>query len=334
MDGETQATNSEPAQQIPAASSNGRTSDFGSDNSGSNPEVASTENVSQETPQNENKPAGFDPVELNKEQQERFNRVYGNMKKYENKFKDQEQANQILIDRLNELQNGQQQIVSHLQVGDFQEAENTLKAQRDVAWREGKVELYNEANDKLAELKAQKIAQKFLSERDQKTQKIQQVVPLPQRQISGDDAINNAVQTGVVTSDEANIYRSWMNQRDPNGNSLRPWVNSGDIRNSKAALIGRAVFEDPDNAGKSFAEKLKEIDKMMGVQPMQTNGQNVLGNGNLTRGKQTNNIKLSPEIERIAIRTKFGGPKAKSDQDHIDAWKRAAQKSQSKGASR
>lgn len=55
----------------------------------------------------------------------------------------------------------------------------------------------------------------------------------------------------------------------------------------------------------------------MGVK--QNNPQNVLG-GNLTRPQKTNTIKLSPEIERMAILKKFGGPKAKSDAEHVKAY--------------
>lgn len=289
------------------------------------------ESVSHETQQTENteaKPAGFDPVEFTPAQLERFNRVYGNMKRYEGKFKEQEQANHILADQLRQVMDGQQQIVSHLQVSDFQEAEGRLAADRDAAWTKGDVNAFNAANDKLHEIKTQRL----LAAQQQKNQPKPQVQQ--QRGVDGERIVNGALDKGSLDSAEANIARSWMAETDQSGSLKRPWTQQTDPRNYSAALEAQAVFNSPLYADKSMVDKLREVDRRMGIQTQQQGGQSVLPAGNLTRPSKTNNIKLSPEIEKLAIRTKFGGPKAKSDQDHIEAWKRAVTKSQSKGATR
>ena len=87
-----------------------------------------------------------------------------------------------------------------------------------------------------------------------------------------------------------------------------------------AAIEGQAVFNNPSFASKPFAEKLREIDRRMGVANKQATGSNVLSGGNLTRGNRANTIKLTPYQEKIAVKTKFAGP-GKSSQEHLEAYK-------------
>jgi len=268
--------------------------------------------------QPQERPTGFDPVEFTPEQKARVDRIYGNMKRYESKWKEQEQANEILIQKFNELSQNQQQIVTHLQTSDYHDAETRLRADRDAAWQKGDMQAYNKANDELGDIRIKKA-----------TAAIQQVQPKPQQQprnLNGQDVVNGALDRGHVNNAEASVVNAWMGETDSNGEFKRPWVNADDPRNLEASRVAEAVLVSPMFANKPMAEKLKEIDRRMGVQ--NSPGQNVLPAGNLTRTRQNNTIKISPEIERIAIRTKFGGPNAKSDQDHIDAWKRAVSKSQ------
>lgn len=295
------------------------------------PAPSETQEVSRETTQEttedqESKPSGFDRVEFTPEQKQRVDRIYGNMKRYENDSKEQRALNERLVQTLTDLQQSQHQIVNHLQVSDFQEAEGRLSSERDAAWGRGDINAYNTANDKLNEIKVQKL----LSDREKRTQPRQQPVPQKPSGVNGDRIVNDGLERSTVTNVEANIAKSWMVETDPSGNLKRPWTNESDPRNYAAALEGQAVFNSPQWADKPIADKLREIDRRMGTQNVQA-GQNVLPAGHLTRPSQNNNIKLSPEIEKIAIKTKFGGPKAKSDQDHIDAWKKAVLK-QSKGA--
>lgn len=289
-------------------------------------EATSTDNT-ENTSEPHNKPAGFEAVEFTKEQQERVNRIYGNMKRYENDAREMRNLNAQLATEITNLTAGQQQIVSHLQVNNFQDAENSLRSDRDSAWKRGDMDAYNTANDKLGEIRTKKALTEI-----QPKQTAQQ--PPQPRGLDAGRLVNRALEKSDLSSAEANIAKAWMSETDDTGNLKRPWTQENDQRNYAAALEGQAVFNSPQWVDKPIGEKLKEIDRRMGIkQQNNSGGQNVLSAGNLTRGTRTNNITLTPDIERVAIRTKFGGPSAKTDQDHVEAWKKAVAKSH-KGASR
>lgn len=326
MEGEAQASEastSEPAQQ-PAVSSNGRTAEFESANSGSSPETASNETDNQTS---DGKPQGFDKVEFTPEQLARVNRIYGNMKRYESGFREQEELNRNLVAEITRIQSDQQKIVSHLQTTDFSDAEVRLKSERDSAWGKGDVNAFNDANDKLNEIRVEK----KLIEAQRKTQ------PQPQQQrpsTDGQALLNRARSQGELNASEETAVQSWMGETDANGNLRRPWTSTGDPRNYSAALEAQSVLNNPLYATKPLTEKLKEIDRRMGLQTAQPQT-NVLSGGNLTRGKPTSNIKLDPKIEDLAVRMKFAGKDPKlTAQDHIGAWKKAVEKSQAKGSKR
>lgn len=325
MEGEAQISSSEPAQTAPIVS----------DQSTSQEATVSHESEPSQSQEGGLRPEGFDKVEFTPEQKARVDRIYGNMKRYENDAKELREHNQKLIDAVNNLYQGQTQIVSHLKGNDFQEAETRLTEKRQDAWSKGDVNAFNEANDKLHEIKTQRLLA------DQEARR--QPVPQPQTQqqtpkLGGERIVNRAIDQGEISSTDATIARSWMSETDNSGNLKRPWTSESDPRNYAAALEGQAVFNSPLFANKSVAEKLREIDRRMGLMENQNAGQNVLPSGNLTRGKQSNNlasIKLDPKIEDLAVRQKFAGRDPKfTAQDHIDAWKKAVIKSQPKQGAR
>lgn len=324
MEGEIQVTESTPV--------------TSSDAPAPNQEVTqSNETTSHETSQSatavDSKPAGFDPVDVSTATPEqikaRIDRLYANVKRGEGETRELREQNRQLMQSLEQLYQGQNQIVSHLQTTDYQEAEGRLQGDRDNAWKAGDLAGYHKANDALVEIRAQKaFDQKMAKQQPQKQTSVQQP-------ISGERLVNTAIQRGEIDPAETNIARSWMGETDSSGNIKRSWTQEGDPRNYEAALIGKAVFESPLYSNKSMVEKLKEIDRRMGMPvQQQSGGQNVLGTGNLTRGNQRSNIKLTDVERTIAIRTKFAGSKAKSDEDHAAAYLQAKIKSQPKGASR
>lgn len=304
-------------------------------------ENVSQEITQQEQPQQDGKPEGFDRVELPPEAQKRFDRVYGNMKRYETDAKELREINQQLINTVQQLYQGQQDIVSHLQVSDYQEAEQRLSSERDAAWQKGDIKAYNSASDQLSELKIKK----NLAERERTAPPKAASQPQQQPQgMAGERIVNRALEQNELTSVDANIAKAWMAETDTTGNLKRSWTQQNDPMNYAAALEGQAVFNSPMWANRPIADKLREIDRRMGIQQAQAmGGQNVMPGGNLTRGKPTNTIKLNPDIERVAIRTKFAATNPKltsqqraalTDRDHVEAWKQVVYKSQSKGAKR
>lgn len=287
-------------------------------------QTPSTENSTDTS--TEGKPEGFDRVEFTQEQLSRVNRIYGNMKRYETDSKELREINQKLIETVNQLNTGQQQIVSHLQTSDFTDAESRLKSARQDAWAKGDVNAFNDANDQISEIKVKKAL--LDSQRRQQPEVRQQ-----QPTTDGQALLQRARAAGELNGNEDTTVQAWMGETDQSGNLKRPWTSTGDSRNYAAALEAQSVLNNPLFSNKPLTEKLKEIDRRMGLQTTQTSQTNVLSGGNLTRGKPTSNIKLDPKIEDLAVRMKFAGKDPKlTAQDHVNAWKRAVEKS--KGSKR
>lgn len=274
----------------------------------------------------ENGYEGKNFVEFSPEQKKRLDQISRKAGHAEREASELRDINQRLLRTVDQLQNDQGQIISHLQNKNFSDAESQLSAQRQAAWDKGDVTAYNAANDKLNEIKISKaLAEQNKPRTVTPTQ--QQVMGQP---VSGGDVLNVALQRGEISPDEAVVYQSWASETDDFGNLKRPWVNQADIRNSNAAVVGRAVFTSPVYANKTWAEKLREVDRLMGLPASQTPQQGVLPAGqsrNLTGANKTSNVKLTPYQEQVAVRTKFGGSKAKTDDDHKEAYRQAVIKS-------
>lgn len=262
------------------------------------------------------KPEGWDQAEFNPEQLKRFNRVYKEMKDYQRETSDLRAVAKQQFEIIEELRQGQSKIVNYLQEDDYQKAENTLKSQRKEAYDRGDLNTVDEINDRLADIKIQK---KLSAQ--QQVQQVKQPQPIQYRGVDGDDIVNRAVQAGAITPSDADIYKSWQSETDVNGNPLRPWINESDPRNIAAATEGRAVFNNPAFKNKSFAEKLREIDRRMGTSNNNFSSQGVLQSSNLTRTQKSPTVKLTQNQEHIALRTQFAG-RGKTPQEHIEAYRK------------
>lgn len=283
---------------------------------------SSTDTVSENTDANESSEEGakYQPnshdnkVEFTPEQQKRFNQVFAKASKAERELGEFKEIASQQAQVLSDLQRGQQTIVNHIQETNYVDTENSLKQQRQAAYAKGDFGTVDAINDRLNDLRVEK---KF----SERSKPVLQNNIVQQPAISGEDIINTSVRTGAISPQDAEAYRSWANELDENGSFIRPWVNEHDMRGSTAAIEGRAVFANQSYANMTFAQKLMEIDKRMGVKPKMSQQLGVLPSGNLTRGGKNSNIQLSPEIEKVAIRSKFAGP-GKSNQEHIDAYRK------------
>lgn len=326
MDGEAQVTTSEPANTAPPLAAETTTD---------------TENVSHESSQQEhsNKPSGFDPVDIPTELKPRFDRVYGNMKRYEAQLKQTKDDNKQLMAAFEALQNDQKQIINHLNTSDYKDNETRLTAERQAAWDKADIIGFNKANDALLEIKARKI----VSEAIPKQQPEEQIKPngyMNGKRMPVADAVNMAVENGEIDVQDATIFKAWESQVDDGGMKMRGWTDPAHPLNQAAAIEGRAVFENPAFKNKPFAEKLREIDRRMGLQTQTSQNNSVLGSGNLTRGNRQPKVDLSPQIEKMAIRTKFAAnnPKltpqqkaALKDSDHVEAYRQVMIRNLTKG---
>lgn len=284
-------------------------------------------NPPSEPVQNNEKPAGWDMVEIPAEIKPRFDRIYGNMKRYENETKELRDINQRLLSTVNQLEQNQSKIVDHIQGKDFETAESQLMQQRKEALAKGDLDTFEALSDKITDIKLEKKLAKNAPRPVQ--QQLQQQI-----NVSQEAMVETLVNKGVFTQDDAQIYRSWVGEADESGMAKRDWLNPKHPLNIAAAREGQAVFTNPAFINKPVADKLNEIDRRMGLMQPNTSQQNVLPSGNLTRGTPKSKVQLSPYQEKVAVMTKFGGSKAKTEADHIEAYRQAVIKSQSKGAKR
>ena len=226
---------------------------------------------------------------------------------------------------IEELQAGTYAIANHLQQEKFTETEASLKQQYRNAIEIGDVDAQISLNEKLLDMKVQKLNAPKLQPQKQQAQ------PQPQYNSAEEPDIDLDPQEAAITS-------AWQHEKDASGNPLRPWtVNStGDSNDPdpdyvKAIAVAQRVFTQPQFANLSYQQKLQEIDKRMGIQ--QTPPQQNVMTPHLTGRNKSSKVNITDKQKEIAVRTKFGGPGAKSEAEHINAFRKQLEKVQSnKGA--
>lgn len=273
-----------------------------------------------ETAQNE-RPEGYDLVDPYKDDpakiEKRINYLYKQFRttnETANQYKDiAEQQSRVIA----ALQADTGAIVNHLQERTFNDTEAQVRAQMQSALDIGDMSAFNIANEKLIDIKLQKAQIKKPAAAPRQPTQQQQ----PQYQPS------NPVQT-----EELRIVEAWQDETDEAGNPIRPWANNN---GNNAAEYAEAeaqmaiILTNPKYKSLSIDKKLEILDQRMGLSKKSNNGQTVMG-ANLTQQKKSGRVTLSPKMQEIAIRTKFGGSKAKSDSDHIEAYRKQLETVQSK----
>lgn len=288
--------------------------------------------------QKPDKPPGYYPVDFDgvpddkaKAMKERYDYFYKQHKTMERKDSERERAlreyREIAAEQsrqINELTNATGQIVDHIEARTIGESEDSIKKAMKDAFEAGDTSKYVDEQSRLIELQTKKATMaKKNSQPNQKTETQQQAY-------AGYDAskiASDAVSGGEITHDEARIVDGWQSESDQIGQPLRPWAFNpgGGIPQSGSpydtALKEMAsILQNPTYKNLTIDKKLEELDRRMGTKKS-GGSQNVMG-GSLNSIQKTNTIKLSPEIERYAVRSKFGGSKAKSDADHIAAYRK------------
>lgn len=235
---------------------------------------------------------------------------------------------------IEELRTGVTAVVDHLGDKGFADAENQIKAQMRAAHESGDTTAFIEANDKLAELKAKKA---ILSQQKQQKPKTEPKQQPRQEFASGNEIANDAFNTGDIDEADVTAIGAWISEKDETDRVVRPWAYSKTPHNPTADPVYRralvemaAVFDEASPfANRPMSEKLAELDRRMGT-PSNRISQSVMG-GNLTMPRKNAKIELSEQQKQIALKTKFGGPKAKTDQDHFNAYLESVKKVKQKG---
>lgn len=272
------------------------------------------------------------PDELRKPVEDRINYMFRQVKDQNRTLGQYRTVAEQQAAQIAELTNGMGQVVNHLTERSFEESESSLTEQLLAAQQSGDAKEFLAINNKLLDLKVKKAtAPKQSPPVNQQPQ---------QRQYnSASEMANTAESEGILSQEETRVVDAWQNQRDGNGQLLRPWAHSNDVANDpnyKSVMAeAQAVFSNPRFANLSIDQRLTEVDRRMGLQRGNTvaNGQSVMG-GNLTNNKKSGTIRLSPEQEKIAIRMDVGSKgKPRTDAEKIAAYKDQMVKVQSnKGA--
>lgn len=262
----------------------------------------------------------------------RFNNIYGQMQRQDRALREYRGIAQTQSEKIAELMNATSTVVDHLQTEKFSGTEESLRQQMQSAHERGDSRGFLEAQEKLMDVRLEK----RLFEKEQKNRQPQAGQQAQQnRTPSAMEAAEQAAASGEIGSEDVRGIDAWQSERDASGSLLRPWAHNKDTNNPdpqyiQALMESRAVFANSRFSHLSTEQKLAEVDRRMGVQVRQSS-QSVMG-ANLTNGKRSSKITLSPKQEEIALKTKFGGPKAKSDAEHIEAYRKQIELVSKKGA--
>lgn len=282
------------------------------------------------TPTNDDKPAGYHPVEVEDPAiKDRINYLY---KQVKSSSKDINQYRNLVAEQgrmIDELTANQGAIVGHLQNKTYNDTEAQVKAAYKTAVETGDVQGMMDGADKLAEIKSAKAVAKALSQTSQRQQSRTTQYQAPYADVS--EATAEGLAEGNLSPDEANLTLAWAKETNERGEPVRPWIrnstgdpNDPDPDYVKAWVVANKVFNDPKAQNWTINQKLAEVDKRMGL-GKETSKQSVMG-GALTGKPKAASISLSPEAEKIAVRTKFGANKgAKSDAEYIAAYRKQIQ---------
>jgi hypothetical protein len=264
------------------------------------------------------------PEEIRNPVEARFAHMSSLMRKQETKYSGEiSQWRELAAEQakaIEELRSGVGMVVDHLQDGSLKDAESKIRHDMKIAHEAGDTEGFIAANERLAEIKAKKIA----LENQKKATKAEPKQETKSQRVSATELSEGAFGDGEITEQDKTALNAWIGETDEYGVPTRPWLTGDAERDPsvRRALIEAYAVFDPSSpwANKSIMEKLGEIDRRMGV-TKRSGGQQVMG-GQLTMPRKSAKLTLNANQERLAVRTKFGGPKAKSDAEHIEAYRK------------
>lgn len=289
-------------------------------------ETTETTDSTETTPSQDNrdagKPAGYHPVDpetASPEQvKERIDYLYRQVKDQSRNISEYRTIAQQQSAQIDDLMNGVGQVVNHLHSKSVTENENDINSRMQTAFETGDMKGYLAEQKKLITLEAQKL---LSQQQKPQTQTRQQAFAGVQTQ-----------QNNEPSAEDTRLVTAWQDETNERGEPLRPWTKTQDMDDPdpdflKALAITKRVWSQ--NPNRSAKDNLAEVDRQMGIKQT-TGGQNVMGGSLTTRGKQSK-LTLSPNQERIAVKTKFGANKgAKSDAEYISAYRKQIESVQSK----
>lgn len=290
---------------------------------GARKEVSTEQSTTEESA----KRPGYNPVDIEtatpEQIKERMNYIYRQMKDNE---KSSKQSEKMLREyrglaaqqsqQIEELTKGFNGVVNHLQTKNLDDNEDQLTALMNAAFERGDNKGYLEAQKKLIKLGVDK---ELIQRKPAPVQQQKQ----PTKQNSASQLANDASNEGYLSSDEVRLTEAWQNERDENGELLRPWSKDTDNRFAAALRETQGVFSNPRFENMSYEDKLAEVDKRMGVAKRVAN--QTVSAGGLNGRNKTAKVTLSADIEKMVRATKWGGSKYKTDDERLDAYRKQLQ---------
>lgn len=252
------------------------------------------------------------PDEIRKPVEDRLSHLSRLMRKQEklsqNQLGEYRELVEIQAKRIEELSQVTGKVVDHLMADN----EQTLQAEMLSAFETGDYKKATEAQQRLIQIGVSK--------------ELNKVKPQPQQQRQ----VNNTQTAHDLDPEQTTTIKAWESESDEQGNPVRPWAKTADPSDPdpdfiKALAVTNKVFKQFPY--RTTAENLAEVDKRMGTK-QKANGQTVMG-GSLTTFPKKQTIRLQPEIERMAVRTKFAGP-GKTDAEHISAYRKEVESQRTK----
>lgn len=276
-----------------------------------------------ETPVSNDKPAGYHPVDPEtaspEEVKNRIDYLYRQVKDQGRHLGEYRTIAQQQSQQINDLMNGVGQVVDHLSAKSNAETEDKISERMKIAFETGDTKTYLKEQRNLIDFLKQTPAPK------QQTQTRQQAY-------AGSNSAAQVAADSDMSYDDKSYVSAWQEETDERGQPLRPWTKTDDPKDPdpdflKGMAIAKRIWDKyPD---RSIKENLAEVDKQMGTQS-RGGGQNVMG-GNLTTPQKKSKLTLSPDQERIAVKTRFGSKQgAKTDAEYISAYRKQIEKVQSR----
>lgn len=236
----------------------------------------------------EDKPEGWEQVDLTPEQQARFNRIYGQMKQKDKVIEQLAQDQRKAIERLEALETSHQERETGSQLDALRMAEREALEVGDTAKAQ-------ELRDEITDLKIQSSVPKPKEE--------------PKAQDGGQEFVNQ-----YLTPDRMATLESWVSETDGNNQLVRPWANDSHPDYATAMRAAWAVISDPSMKDAEIGAILSEVDKVTGAiigspAPAKRPSAPVLGsNGDAPPRKQ--NKSTLDENQKMVARSMFPGMKA------------------------
>jgi hypothetical protein len=265
---------------------------------------------------------GYDPIDLESASPEqvktRLNYLYKQAKqgqKLQSKVREFEDIMARQSQVIEDLHKGQIQLADHLQGNKFAEVENQLRIQKQQAYEAGDYAAMATIDDKLMEVKIQKA-----NNANKPKPQIQQRQPQQQ------PGVNQYEYDEAAEYEGKDIAEAWRYEADATGNLIRPWAERDHPDFQSALAVTLSVLNNPSNAKLNMQQKLAIVDQRMGLSRKPSGGQQTVMNGGLNTPSRAAKITITPEMEKIAIKTRFGGPNAKTNADHIAAYRKQLEK--------